>query len=189
MDAQAQDRAHRIGQTRPVAVYRLVTENSVEVQMLRKAASKLKLERLFMAGGYHVSVDKLDKDGLTAEQLEAALTSAISAPSAGSRRQSSRGGAASPASNVEAARQLLLRGVETLELTEEDMAQVLRDHVELRRSEVGGCPEAELELLIDRGKLFAADFPESGVGYCTVQSVHARRRDVEAAAAQAPGLP
>lgn len=56
-DAQAQDRCHRIGQQRPVAVYRLVTENSVELTMLRAASSKLKLERLVMRGGYAHSAE------------------------------------------------------------------------------------------------------------------------------------
>lgn len=30
IDKQAEDRAHRLGQTRPVTVYRLVTRNSVD---------------------------------------------------------------------------------------------------------------------------------------------------------------
>lgn len=45
-DSQAIDRAHRIGQTKPVVVYRLVTHRSVEVKMLAAANSKRKLERV-----------------------------------------------------------------------------------------------------------------------------------------------
>lgn len=40
MDAQAQDRAHRIGQTRDVHVYRLVSIGTVEENILRKAEQK-----------------------------------------------------------------------------------------------------------------------------------------------------
>ncbi|KAJ1928535.1 putative ATPase [Tieghemiomyces parasiticus] len=46
MDLQAQDRVHRIGQTKPVIIYRLVTANSVERHVLNRANSKRKLERL-----------------------------------------------------------------------------------------------------------------------------------------------
>lgn len=49
-DMQAMDRVHRIGQTRPVHVYRLATANSVEGKMLARAASKLKLEKLVISG-------------------------------------------------------------------------------------------------------------------------------------------
>jgi ATP-dependent DNA helicase len=45
------DRAHRIGQTRPVLVLRLCTSDSVEVKLLRRAASKLALERLVIKKG------------------------------------------------------------------------------------------------------------------------------------------
>ena len=41
-DLQAQDRCHRLGQTRPVAVYRLLTCNSVDVEMMEKQISKKK---------------------------------------------------------------------------------------------------------------------------------------------------
>mmetsp|Transcript_28156 Transcript_28156/g.46635 ORF Transcript_28156/g.46635 Transcript_28156/m.46635 type:complete len:848 (+) Transcript_28156:111-2654(+) len=50
-DSQAMDRCHRIGQTRPVAVYRLLTAGSVDIEMMEKALSKKKLERMTIAGG------------------------------------------------------------------------------------------------------------------------------------------
>ena len=43
---QAMDRAHRIGQTRPVLVFRMATAHSVEGRLLQRANSKLMLERL-----------------------------------------------------------------------------------------------------------------------------------------------
>ena len=43
---QAMDRAHRIGQTNPVLVFRLATAHSVEGRLLQRANSKLMLERL-----------------------------------------------------------------------------------------------------------------------------------------------
>lgn len=45
------DRAHRIGQTKPVLVLRLCTSDSVEVKLLRRANSKLALERLVIKKG------------------------------------------------------------------------------------------------------------------------------------------
>lgn len=45
-DFQAMDRAHRIGQTRPVLVFRMATAHSVEGRLLQRANSKLMLERL-----------------------------------------------------------------------------------------------------------------------------------------------
>ncbi|XP_072971331.1 ATP-dependent DNA helicase DDM1 [Typha angustifolia] len=51
MDLQAMDRCHRIGQTRPVHVYRLATANSVEGRMIKKAFGKLKLEHVVIAKG------------------------------------------------------------------------------------------------------------------------------------------
>jgi ATP-dependent DNA helicase len=51
MDLQAQDRAHRIGQTRPVLVFRLVTNYSVETKIMAKSGEKRKLEALVIAKG------------------------------------------------------------------------------------------------------------------------------------------
>ena len=44
-DKQAEDRCHRIGQTKEVIVYRLISQNSVEEGMHRIAEEKLKLGR------------------------------------------------------------------------------------------------------------------------------------------------
>ncbi|CAN0226325.1 unnamed protein product, partial [Discosporangium mesarthrocarpum] len=63
MDAQAQDRAHRIGQTRDVHIYRLVTRSSVEENILKKAAQKRHLDFLVMTEG-NFSADYLTKGGL-----------------------------------------------------------------------------------------------------------------------------
>ena len=51
MDLQAMDRAHRIGQTRPVSVFRLVTENSVEEKVIERAQMKLKLDAVVIQQG------------------------------------------------------------------------------------------------------------------------------------------
>ena len=51
MDAQAQDRAHRIGQTRDVHIYRLITEHTIEENILLKANQKRHLNKLSVEDG------------------------------------------------------------------------------------------------------------------------------------------
>lgn len=55
-DLQAQDRAHRIGQTRPVIVYRFATKGTVEQMLLEKADSKRRLEKLVLQRGRFRSI-------------------------------------------------------------------------------------------------------------------------------------
>lgn len=50
-DFQAIDRCHRIGQTRPVAVYRLVCSETVEEAMLVRALGKVQMDRAIFTGG------------------------------------------------------------------------------------------------------------------------------------------
>ena len=43
-DLQAMDRAHRIGQKKPVNVYRFITKDSIEEKILEKQLLKLKFD-------------------------------------------------------------------------------------------------------------------------------------------------
>ena len=51
MDAQAQDRCHRIGQTREVHIYRLISEKTIEENILKKANQKRLLDTVAIEGG------------------------------------------------------------------------------------------------------------------------------------------
>ncbi|CAL9734058.1 uncharacterized ATP-dependent helicase Irc5p [Monosporozyma servazzii] len=59
VDLQAMDRCHRIGQDRPVVVYRLCCDNTIEHLILTRAANKRKLERLVIQMGRFNTLKKL----------------------------------------------------------------------------------------------------------------------------------
>lgn len=74
-DLQAQDRAHRIGQTKPVIVYRLATAATVEQTLLEKADAKRRLEKLVIQKGKFKSLTRsasnmADGDGDKASQVD-----------------------------------------------------------------------------------------------------------------------
>lgn len=50
-DLQAMDRAHRIGQTKQVYVFRFITQDAVEERILDRATQKLKLDQLVIQEG------------------------------------------------------------------------------------------------------------------------------------------
>ncbi|KYK61349.1 ISWI chromatin-remodeling complex ATPase ISW2 [Drechmeria coniospora] len=75
-DLQAQDRCHRIGQTRPVIVYRLATRGTVEESLLMSANAKRRLEKLVIKkGGFRTMGQKMDKseEDIGAETLRVLL--------------------------------------------------------------------------------------------------------------------
>jgi len=74
-DSQAQDRCHRIGQTKPVAVYRLLTAggSSADMEMMKKAISKKKLDRMVIAGGDFGEGGTRSKGQLTEQTLSELL--------------------------------------------------------------------------------------------------------------------
>lgn len=51
LDKQCQDRAHRIGQTREVHIYRFVSEHTIEENMLKKANQKRMLDNVVIQEG------------------------------------------------------------------------------------------------------------------------------------------
>ena len=65
MDLQAQDRAHRIGQQRPVMVYRLVSQGTVEEKILTLQEKKRALAAATLSG------DKLKNMRLGMDELVA----------------------------------------------------------------------------------------------------------------------
>ena len=69
-DLQAQDRAHRIGQTKPVSVYRLVTSGTVEEKIIERALLKLKLDAVVVQQGRLASAAG---KGLSRDDLAAAV--------------------------------------------------------------------------------------------------------------------
>lgn len=74
-DLQAQDRCHRIGQTRPVIVFRLATKDTVEESLLLSADAKRRLEKLVIKkGGFKTMGQKMDlREDLDPESLRALL--------------------------------------------------------------------------------------------------------------------
>eukprot|EP01059_Diplonema_ambulator_P008862 TRINITY_DN1862_c0_g1_i1.p1 TRINITY_DN1862_c0_g1~~TRINITY_DN1862_c0_g1_i1.p1 ORF type:complete len:1177 (+),score=291.91 TRINITY_DN1862_c0_g1_i1:1005-4535(+) len=62
MDLQAQDRCHRIGQTRNVTVYRLISKHSIEENILVKARQKRTLINLVMKGGKFDTANAMQKE-------------------------------------------------------------------------------------------------------------------------------
>jgi superfamily II DNA or RNA helicase len=66
-EAQATDRAHRIGQTRPVTVYRMLTRGTVEEKVVRLQGKKRELAAAIDEGGSG------DASGWSMEDLESVL--------------------------------------------------------------------------------------------------------------------
>jgi ATP-dependent helicase STH1/SNF2 len=70
-DLQAQDRAHRIGQTKEVRILRLITSNSIEEHILAKAQKKLDLDgKVIQAGKFDNKTTEKEREELLRLLLE-----------------------------------------------------------------------------------------------------------------------
>nr|KAI8763669.1 lymphocyte-specific helicase isoform X2 [Biomphalaria glabrata] len=75
-DLQAQDRCHRIGQNKPVVVYRLVSANTIDEKIIERAAAKRKLEKLIIHKGKFKSGNFMARGkAISPEELRALLQS------------------------------------------------------------------------------------------------------------------
>ncbi|KAI8384576.1 SNF2 family N-terminal domain-containing protein, partial [Radiomyces spectabilis] len=71
-DLQAQARCHRIGQTKPVQIYRLICANTYEKDMFDRAGMKLGLDKAVMSrsGGSHDNEEGGGKHELSKKEIE-----------------------------------------------------------------------------------------------------------------------
>ncbi|OMO72649.1 SNF2-related protein [Corchorus olitorius] len=72
IDRQAEDRCHRIGQTKPVTIYRLVTKGTVDETVYEIAKRKLTLDAAVLESGMDV-----DKEGEMAEKTMGQILSSL----------------------------------------------------------------------------------------------------------------
>ncbi|PSK53751.1 Helicase swr1 [Elsinoe australis] len=70
MDKQCQDRAHRIGQTRDVHIYKMVSEHTIEVNILKKSNQKRMLDEVVIQEG-EFTTDFFNKADDLADNYEA----------------------------------------------------------------------------------------------------------------------
>ena len=57
IDSQAMDRAHRLGQTKQVTVYRMITRGTIEERIRKRALQKEEVQRVVISGGNGAGVD------------------------------------------------------------------------------------------------------------------------------------
>lgn len=102
MDKQCQDRCHRIGQTRDVHIYRLISEHTIEANILRKASQKQMLDDVVIQEGefttdhfnkvsvQDVLIDKLDSTSQGVDAADAALDRVLGGPNNTDQRKVGR---------------------------------------------------------------------------------------------------
>jgi SNF2 family DNA or RNA helicase len=73
VQAQATDRAHRIGQERPVTVYRLITSNTIEDSIVKMHIAKRELAGALLDDGDAIA-------GIETDELVELLTQSLSQP-------------------------------------------------------------------------------------------------------------
>jgi DNA helicase INO80 len=65
IDSQAMDRAHRLGQTKQVTVYRMITRGTIEERIRKRALQKEEVQRVVISGGAGVDFNTRSKENRT----------------------------------------------------------------------------------------------------------------------------
>lgn len=73
IDRQAEDRCHRIGQTKPVTIYRLVTKDTVDENVYEIAKRKLVLDAAMLESGVEVENEGESSDNKTMGEILSSL--------------------------------------------------------------------------------------------------------------------
>jgi len=68
IDSQAMDRAHRLGQTKQVTVYRLITRGTIEERIRKRAMQKEEVQRVVITGGSSGGAGGVDFSGRRAPE-------------------------------------------------------------------------------------------------------------------------
>lgn len=81
-DKQAQDRAYRLGQKRPVTIYKFVTKGTIEEDMLALADTKLALDQQVSAesavsGDMAASIELAEEEGIVEKKVKASLMTTL----------------------------------------------------------------------------------------------------------------
>ncbi|XP_053625087.1 helicase domino isoform X2 [Plodia interpunctella] len=127
MDAQAQDRCHRIGQTRDVHVYRLVTAATVEENILRKAEQKRALGHLAIEHGNFTTSYLRASNIKELFGAESPASAEAGAPSSGSGEGELESALAAAEDEADAAAARAARAEQQTELAEFDETLPLPD--------------------------------------------------------------
>ena len=65
IDSQAMDRAHRLGQTKQVTVYRMITRGTIEERIRKRALQKEEVQKVVMTGGAGVDFNTRSRENRT----------------------------------------------------------------------------------------------------------------------------
>jgi DNA helicase INO80 len=65
IDSQAMDRAHRLGQTKQVTVYRMITRGTIEERIRKRAMQKEEVQRVVISGGAGVDFNTRSRENRT----------------------------------------------------------------------------------------------------------------------------
>ncbi|RMD42506.1 hypothetical protein DV735_g2614, partial [Chaetothyriales sp. CBS 134920] len=69
IDSQAMDRAHRLGQTKQVTVYRLITRGTIEERIRKRAMQKEEVQRVVITGGDGAGARKKRKGEMSLDDM------------------------------------------------------------------------------------------------------------------------